>query len=266
MDQSLLLFQYKDLWHSDVFVSVSRKETDVINISLWLTADSRGGQSHVSGRKPSTGPGPLWASQIDDSLCFWSSTAGSDAELCTRIITWRGAGEGISLDLISSFPPDRSLTKATSKIWVCFHFPETLHNLNFFSIFFFFFLQHKTSKNVHQLECFLTKADVSQFFSAAESKVFFCSVDVLLLSLEEQTCQTALALAFSVSVLYLLVPLGTSTPEHRSPFTGFCSDSEGVDVLLSVLHLQISGLRLKLSTRRSRQRSEAASRIVWLKC
>lgn len=41
---------------------------------------------------------------------------GSDGELCTRIITRRGAGEGISLDLISSFPLDRSLTKATSKL------------------------------------------------------------------------------------------------------------------------------------------------------
>lgn len=36
------------------------------------------------------------------------------------------AGEGTSLDLISSFPPDRSLTKATSKIRVRFHFPETI--------------------------------------------------------------------------------------------------------------------------------------------
>lgn len=63
----------------------------------------------------------LWAPQTGSpvssgALLQLACQLGSDGELCTRIITRRGAGEGISLDLISSFPLDRSLTKATSKI------------------------------------------------------------------------------------------------------------------------------------------------------
>lgn len=94
-----------------------------------------------------------------------------------------------------------------------------LNNLN---ILAFFFLQHKTSKNVHLLERFPTKADVSLCCSVWRSKRGpFCFQTVYL------------------STNTLLV----------ARFWAFVSDSGGADVLLSLSHsnlwLEIQSVHLE---------------------